>query len=151
MTRKLAPAAAVIVTLAVAPRVSLAQTNTPEVYQQLLNTALDNLAKAQCGAAPCSPATTEERANPPLTDEQVRNAVAAGTVSIFAEQCQLDWRPHFESYMRHHRIGLKMNDRQLALVGLLHGITMGSLTKRVEQTPCTPEFKAGLEKKLFDR
>jgi hypothetical protein len=122
----------------------------PELHRQFLSMALDNYLGALCGNQPCAPASAAERATPPITDDQARAIVAAATISIMAEHCQLDWeRRNFVPLMRHHRERLKMNERQMALVGLLHGITMGALDETVRRNPCTPEMKESIEKRLL--
>lgn len=51
--------------------------------------------------------------------------------------------------MSHYRNKIGMSERQMALVGLLHGLTMGAVTKAVERSPCTAEVKASVEKGLL--
>jgi len=122
-----------------------------EPHRKLLMMALDNYHKALCeGNQPCAPASTAERATPPITDDQARTIVAVASISTLAEHCQLDWeRRNFVPLMRHHREKLRMTERQMALVGLLHGITMGALGETVRRSPCTPEMKASTEKRLL--
>jgi hypothetical protein len=145
--------AIVAVTLAV-PRPALAQSPAARVepHRQLLSLALDSYAKARCGNQPCAPVTAAERAKPPITDDQARAIVTAATISVLAEHCQLDWeRRNFIPLMRHHRETLKMTERQLALVGLLHGVTMGAYAETVRKSTCTPEAKVATEKRLIAR
>lgn len=129
---------------------ALAEGAMPELHRRLLALALDNLDKAMCGTAQCSAATIEERTHPPLTHEQVAAIVAAGTVSVAAEHCQLDWRVrNFLPMMRRYREISKLSDRQMALISMLHGITMGALADAVQRTPCSSEMKATIDKKLI--
>ena len=87
---------------------------------------------------------------PPITDDQARAVVEAGSISVVAEHCGLDWqRRNFESLMKHHRERLRMSERQLALVSLLHGITMGVVGETVRRTPCSAELKVPTEKRLI--
>jgi hypothetical protein len=146
--RVLCPLVAII---AMATQVAAGAQEPSEPHQKLLKLALDNLQKALCGnGQPCAPATASERANPPVTDEQARAIVGAGTISVLAEHCGLDWtRRNFMPMMQYHRQKLKMNRRQMALVGLLHGITMGAVGGVARQTPCSPEMKASIEKRLI--
>ena len=76
--------------------------------------------------------------------------VEAGSLSVVAEHCGLDWqRRNFEPLMKHHRERLRMSERQLALVSLLHGITMGFVGEIVRRTPCSAELKVATEKRLI--
>ena len=136
----------------------LAQTTTPaspkqELHHAFLSLALDNLDKAMCAQGQaCTPATPSERANPPLTDEQARIIVSTAVISVTAEHCGLDWqRRNFVPLMKNHRETLRLDDRQMALVGLLHGITMGQVGDVVRRAPCTPEQKKAIEQRLITR
>jgi hypothetical protein len=128
-----------------------AQPARTEPHRQLLMIALDNLGRARCERGqPCAPATAEERATPPITDDQARAVVETGSISVVAEHCGLDWqRRNFEPLMKHHRERLRMSERQLALISLLHGITMGVVGETVRRTPCSPELKVSTEKRLI--
>ena len=121
-----------------------------ELREKLLRTALDNLPKALCGDGPCAPATPEELRTPPLTDPQVQTVISASIVSAMAEHCGLDWsKRNFAPMMQYHREQLKLSDRQVALVGLLHGVGMGVVGETVKKSPCTPETKDKVEQKLL--
>jgi hypothetical protein len=124
-----------------------------ELHRAFLAVAIDNFDKAMCGQGQsCAPATAAERANPPLSDEQARSIVSAGVISVTADHCGLDWqRWNFVPLMRHHRETLKLNEREMALVGLLHGITMGQVGEIARKSPCTPELKAATEQRLIAR
>jgi hypothetical protein len=148
---KLIAAVALVAPFPVAAQAPATPSPRPELHRQFLLIALDNYQKALCGLnQPCAPASAAERATPPITDDQARAIVAAATISTMAEHCELDWeRRNFVPLMQHHRERLKMNGRQMALVGLLHGVTMGAVGETVRQTPCTPEMKASTEKRLL--
>jgi hypothetical protein len=94
---KLTSASLIMAVVLAAPLEVLAQVpegSSPraEPHQKLLMIALDNYQKALCGGnQPCAPASTAERATPPITDEQARAIVAAASISVLAEHCQLDW------------------------------------------------------------
>ena len=142
--------ASLMAALALAMPLSVgAQPARTEPHRQLLMIALDNLGRARCeGGQPCAPATVEERATPPITDDQARAVVEAGSISVVAEHCGLDWqRRNFEPLMKHHRERLRMSERQLALVSLLHGITMGVVGETVRRTPPRTE---GVNREAID-
>jgi hypothetical protein len=133
---------------------ALAQTSggsSPEFHQYILKLALDNFAKARCEAnQACAPATNEERQNPPISDDQALRIFRAAVISTTAEHCGLDWqRRNFEPLMTYHRDKLALSPRQMALVGLMHGIAMGALGDQVRQSPCTADVKAWTEQRLL--
>ena len=120
------------------------------LQKQLLKLALDNLDQAICDKAKCTPATDEERRNPPLSDDQVKAIISVGTLSTLAEHCGLDWkRRNFQPLMQIHRKRMKMSERQVALAGLLHGITMGVTGNTIRSQPCTQKLKAEVDQKLI--
>jgi hypothetical protein len=56
-----------------------------------------------------------------------------------AEHCGIHWqRRNFVPMMRHYREGLRMSKQQIALIGLLHGITMGTLEGQIRRRTCAP-------------
>jgi hypothetical protein len=102
---------------------------TDEAVQQLLQLALKNMPRAMCGnLKPCAPVTAEEFENPPISIEHARAIMLTGTRTALASWCGLDWqRRSFLPMMRHYRHELRFSERQMALVGLLHGIQQGML------------------------
>lgn len=145
-----AAARMILVTLALGATPATAQTGQQPSDRQLLGMAIENLARTRCGERPCAPATAQERARPPITDEQARMIISSAAVSVMAEHCGLDWqRRNFLPLMAHHRQGLRMNERQLAIVGLLHGIAMRVFGDAARRRPCTPGVKEGVVKRLL--
>jgi hypothetical protein len=135
---------------------ALAQTSggsSPEFHRHILKLALDNFKKARCALnQACAPATTEERQTPPISDDQARRIVGSAVISTMAEHCRLDWqRRNFEPLMAYHRAKLGMSERQVALVGLIHGIAMGAVGDQVRQTPCSADMKATTEQRLLSQ
>ena len=142
---------AVIITSAFPARAEGRKASSDSLPRILLALALDNFPKARCGNdQPCSPATAEERAHPPLTDDQAHAIVTAASTSAIARHCGLDWqRRNFEPLMRYHRESLKLTERQMALVGLLHGISMGVMAEPVARGPCIPALRASAEQHML--
>ena len=117
--------------------------------RKILMLALDNFSRARCeNTKPCAPATAAEKANPPITVVEARIVIHRGTLSGTAERCGLDWRRrNFEPMMAYWRHKMKKSERQMALIGLMHGIMQGM----VEGNPklaCTAELREGLERQL---
>ncbi len=134
--------------------VALALTTVPLSAQTashtvLLNMALDNVPKARCdGGKACAPVSDAERMTL-ITDVQAKTIVSAATISTLAEHCGLDWQKrNFVPLMMYHREKLKMTERQMAVVGLLHGIAMNIVGDVVRKTPCAAEMKTNVEAKL---
>lgn len=120
-----------------------------ELREKLLRTALDNFPKALCGNEPCAPATPEELKTPPITDAQAQSVISASIMSAMADHCGLDWsKRNFAPLMQQQR-DLKLSERQLALIGLLHGVGMGVVGETVKKSPCSPETKDKVEQRLL--
>jgi hypothetical protein len=118
--------------------------------EAMLKLALENIDKAKCENKPCAPATAEELAHPPLSVAEARRILIQGSTSAVAEFCGLDYKRSFVPMMTYYRRQQKMNERSLAIVAMLHGISQGRLASAMkkEQAKCSDETRAGLDAKL---
>ena len=107
---------AVMVLLGTPQALAQAPSDPDKSVRQLLGLALDNIQRAVCeDRKPCAPATAEERANPPLTVDEVRAVVGRAVLSAMGEQCGLDWqRLNYLPMMAHWRNALKSSERKMA-------------------------------------
>jgi hypothetical protein len=122
--------------------------------RKVLMLALDNIHRGRCEhSQPCAPATAEEKASPPITISEARLIIRRGIMSAAAEHCGLDWqRKNFEPMMAYWRHTIKKNERQMALIGLMHGIMQGVSTKTMaERGPCTDQDRRNLDSNLSFR
>ena len=113
--------------------------------------ALDNIQRAQCqGKRPCVPATADEKSTPPLTVAEAQAIVARGVLSGLAEYCGLDWlRQNFQPMMGYWRESQKKNERQMALVALMHGIIQGQTKQAMtSRGGCTDRERETLTARL---
>ena len=117
----------------------------------MLQRVLSEIHKSRCGPSLCDATTDEEKASPPLTVEQARNAMKVGILSGVAEFCGLDWKKRiFFPFMAAHRSRLKMSTRQLAIVSMLHGTMQGFMAQsyKKHEEPCTDKLRNSLERHL---
>jgi hypothetical protein len=130
-------------------RAGAAAASGDEPVHKLLMLALDNISRGLCeGKNRCAPATAEERANPPITIAEARLVITRGALSAAAEHCALDWQGrNFVPMMAYWRHTLKKNERQMALIGLLHGITQG-IGKGNAKLACTDEMRKNVDRQL---
>jgi len=86
-----------------------------EAVRRALELGLQNIHRAVCdGFNDCAPTTPAELANPPITIEQARSALLAGTRTALARWCGLDaGRRSVLPMTRHLRKVLRFNDRQV--------------------------------------
>ncbi len=124
--------------------------NREEFMQKVLQLALENIQTAKCGNEACKPATDAEKKNPPLSLSETSAIVGRGIFSGGAAFCGLDWsKRNFEPMMAYWRTQQKKNERQLALISIIHGIMQEQIRKTfAEKGPCPPEIKKDLETKL---
>lgn len=118
--------------------------------RQMLALALGNIQHGLCeNGKPCAPATTEERASPPLSIAEAKAVVGRAVLSAMGEHCGLDWqRLNYLPMMSYWRGALK-SERKVALVALLHGIAQGQIqTVLVKRGPCTDAARRDVEARL---
>jgi hypothetical protein len=117
----------------------------------MLQRVLGEIAKSRCGPDLCTPATDEEKANPPVMLEDARRAMRVGLLSGTAEFCGLDWQSRiFLPFMAHQHRTLKLSARQIAIVSMLHGTMQGFMADNHKKrgTPCTDQMRQAIEKQL---
>jgi len=114
-----------------------------ERVQELLELALRFISRARCeNDEPCKPATEQEMRTPPVAVEHAREAVRTGFLSAMAEKCGFDYgQKFFLPMMDHFRRSVGLNERQLAIVSILHGIELGSSSKSLPKNACSPEIR----------
>ncbi len=123
-----------------------------DVIKKMLAVVLDKLPEAMCSSKTrCAPASAKEKAKPPLSIEQARGVVKTGILSGSAEHCGLDWKHRvFLPALHYYRKTEKMNDRQIAIVSVLHGIIQGytATHHKMHSEACTAEARQKLDEKL---
>jgi hypothetical protein len=150
-TSRLAAAAALTVwglTMAAGASAQPAPPQIPdEVVQRMLKLGLQNIQRAVCdGFNPCAPATPDEFEFPPISLDHTRAAMVTGARSALARWCGLDAdRRSVLPMTRHLRQKLRFNERQVALMALIHGIQQGIV---FEQLKTKGECDAATRSKL---
>jgi hypothetical protein len=122
-----------------------------EVVQGMLELALKNIHQAACdGFNACAPTTPEELEFPPITIEQARTAMLAGTRTALAHWCGLDAdRRSVAPMNRHLRKVLRFNNRQVALMAVIHGIQQSAVAEQLKGTgSCDATTRARLDAQL---
>lgn len=116
---------------------------TDQHVRELLGLALRFISNARCkNDLPCEPATESELRKPPVSLEHGRRAIQTGVLSAVSEKCGVDReQKFFRSMMAHFRHSLRLNDRQLAILALMHGIEQGATFESFPEDGCTPELK----------
>jgi len=122
-----------------------------ELMQRVLLTALANIEKIRCAdGKACTPATDAEKKNPPLTLAETSQVFGRGILSGGAAYCEMDWnKRNYLPMMAHWREQMKKNDRQIALVSLIHDIAKDQLVAEFwGKGKCPDEMRKDIEAKL---
>jgi hypothetical protein len=134
-----------------APKKGDAPKTREELMQRVLQTALANITKVACSEGKaCAPETEAEKKNPPLSLSETSQVFGRGIFSGGASYCGLNWQArNFEPMMAYWRTEKKKNDRQLALIALIHGIAKDRIVAEFwGQGKCPDEIRKDLETKL---
>lgn len=124
--------------------------NREEYMTKVLQIALENLQNARCGTERCAPATEQEKKNPPLTLTETSFIVGRGIFSGGAAYCGLDWQKrNFVPMMDYWTKDKKKNERQLALIAIIHNIMIEQIQANfAAKGTCPDEMKKDIESKL---
>jgi hypothetical protein len=118
---------------------------------EMLDLVLKEIQNSHCGNELCSPATKAEMQNPPLSITEARQAMRVGLFSGAAKFCALDWeRSIFYPFIAHHKHALKMTDRQLTLITMLHGTMQNFVMKKYteHEKACSDTMRENLKREL---
>ncbi len=127
------------------------QTIPDPVVERMLKLGLENIHRAACdGFNSCEPATPQELEYPPITLDQARIALVAGTRTALAHWCGLDGdRRSVAPMNRHLRKVLRFNNRQVALMAVIHGIQQSAFAEQLKgQGACDGPTRARLDAQL---
>ena len=132
----------------------VAPSDPDATVRQLLGLALDNIQSGLCeNGKPCSPATADERASPPVTLVDAKEILGRAFLSAMGEHCGLDWkRLNYLPMMAHWRNALKSSERKLTLIALFHGIAQGQFEAILKKRgPCSDADRSLTEARLAFR
>jgi len=117
------------------------------IVRKMIDLGLKNIDKAVCDGFNACPAATEaEFKDPPISIDQARTALIVGGRSAIAHWCGLDAeRRSVLPLLTQLRRSKRFNERQLALMAVIHGIQQGVL---VEQLKAKGECDAATRSKL---
>lgn len=144
MINRLAFAAAAAALLGMAAPV-LAQEEggpPPALVDRLTSVARENLPLARLkDGSQVPPETPEERAQPIVPRALEVQTIDRALLSAAMNVCGLDSDElSYLPYMRAIRASARYSDKQLAYVGLLHGVALGALGPSLDASMCNPEL-----------
>jgi hypothetical protein len=78
----------------------------------------------------------------PLSVAETRRLVVSSVLSALAEKCNLPWdKQIYLPMMAYFRHSKKLNERQMTLVGMLHGVQQGYILAGLPVEPCPPQIR----------
>jgi hypothetical protein len=122
-----------------------------EVVRAALELGLKNIHRAVCdGFNTCAPTTPEEMENPPIAIEHARSALLTGTRTALARWCGLDAdRRSVLPMMRHLRKALRFDNRQVALMAVIHSIQQSAIGEQLKaKGTCDAATRSRLDAQL---
>ena len=121
-----------------------------DYYTRIVELAREALPTARlANGKPVPLESAEERAQPLLPADIERRIIDTGVVSGLASWCGLDWTTLFRRMMLAERGAKQWNDKQLAYIGLLHGVSQGAIENSTrQQGSCTAKDKPRMSELL---
>ncbi len=93
------------------------------------------------------PSSEKERKTVPIAKENAAQVIYIGEISSLADWCGLDWQQNFFRVTKAARNN-GLSGKQVAFIGLLHGVAMGVVDSAVKGKECTPEIKDNITDEL---
>jgi hypothetical protein len=113
-----------------------------EHREQLIKTAFANFwGKARLSNGnTVQPDNAAERSTLPISAAAANHVISVGELSGIAEWCGMDWQAHF-LYLTSKARRQGFTEKQVAFIGLLHGVAQGNVHSAVKSKPCAAEQK----------
>lgn len=93
------------------------------------------------------PDNESDRSTLPISSATANHVISVGELSGIAQWCGMDWQVHFLSLTAKAR-QQGLSDKQVAFIGLLHGVAQGTVYSTLKSKPCAAEEKSMAEKML---
>jgi hypothetical protein len=122
-----------------------------QTARKMIELGLKNIHRALCdGFNQCAPATPQELENPPISVDQARAAILIGGRSAFAAWCGFDAnRRSVLPFMRQLRQSKLYDERQLALLAVIHGIQQSVTAEQLKaKGACDEAMRSSLDAQL---
>jgi hypothetical protein len=104
-----------------------------EAVKRVVRLALQSIDRAVCdGFNPCAKVTPEELERPPISLDQARSALIAGTRTALAHWCGPDGSRRSVLPMTERLRKMGFNNRQVALMAVIHGIQQSIVSEQLK-------------------
>jgi hypothetical protein len=118
----------------------------PALVDDLTAAARSNLSAARMSGGSQVPAETPEELAQPLVPRSLEvQTIERALLSAAIKACGLDYVAlNYLPYMAKIRASGRYSDKQIAYIGLLHGISTGYLGRDLDTAMCTDAFSADM-------
>ena len=93
------------------------------------------------------PENEKDRQTLPISKETAYQVIDVGEISGLAKWCSLDWQKNYSTLTRSAR-NQGFSEKQVAFVGLLHGVTQGLLERGMKGKNCDSSQKEKIVQRL---
>ena len=120
----------------------------PQLVDELTSRARDNLAQARLSDGSNVPAETPEQRAAAIVPRSLEvQTIDRALLSAALEACELDSSTlSYLPYMQRVRASGRYSERQIAYIGLLHGISFGYLSTQIGDLVCSQEMMADMQR-----
>ena len=106
-----------------------------EMAAEIMGIAREHITQAKLQDGSFVPAETEEEMKHLIIPiEDAKRVIHFGSKSGLAEWCGIEYRPAYLQFMQDERRLGKWNDKQIAYIGLLHGISVSVFSHSLQKT-----------------
>ena len=127
--------------------------NSNDLVVSVMKMARENITNAKLSDGSfVPPETLEEKQKPIISFEDAKRVVRIGQQSGIAAWCSVEWEESsFRAFMQSERKKSIWTDKQLAYIGLVHGITMGLVERTMEENKHCSTKQAQHIRQIIDR
>ncbi len=118
-------------------------------HQQVIDRAMNNYwgkARLKDGSY-VKPTSEKERNAVLITSDNASEVIKIGELSSLADWCGLEWQSNYSNTTNGAR-SYGLSGKQVAFVGLLHGVAMGTVDQAVKGEVCSAEQKKSVKVRL---
>jgi hypothetical protein len=138
-----------LIFLALVSPAAHADERTDEATKKVMQAARDNITKAKLSdGSNIAAETTEELKQDIVPFAQAKKTVAVGVLSGIAQWCSIDWSKFFASYMAYERNKNQWSEKQLAYIGMMHGLAQGMIVNSYQGRTCSAKETVMIRDKI---
>lgn len=118
-------------------------------HQKILDIAMKNFwgkVRLKDGSY-VKPASEQEKTTLPIAFTDASKVIQTGELSSLADWCDLDWQGNYKNLTKSARAS-GLSGKQVAFIGLLHGISMGIVDSALKEKKCSQDQKKNIESQL---